>query len=84
MVTDELLNEIERSLVEIVGKAIDYGIDLRRFYRVNRLPEEWKKMEEREKMILKEVKDEIDVLRQAITVERAERTAFEADSYRSG
>ena len=46
--------------------------------------EEWNKMEERERTIFKRIKDNIDVLRQALTMERAERTAFEADSYRSG
>ena len=84
MVTDKLIDEVESEFKELVGDAIDFGIDLREFSKKNRIPEEWNKMEERERTIFKRIKDNIDVLRQALTMERAERTAFEADSYRSG
>ena len=84
MVTDKLINEVESKFKELVEDAIDFGIALREFSRKNHTPEEWSKMGEKECTILKRIKDNIDVLRQALAMERAERTAFEADSYRSG
>lgn len=84
MVTDKLINEVESKFKELVEDAIDFGIALREFSRKNHTPEEWSKMGEKECTILKRIKDNIDVLRQALAMERTERTAFEADSYRSG
>jgi len=46
--------------------------------------EEWNKMEERERTIFKRIKDNIDVLRQALTMERAERAATQPESNRAG
>ena len=84
MVTDKLIDEVESEFKELVGDAIDFGIDLREFSKKNRIPEEWNKMEERERTIFKRIKDNIDVLRQALTMERAERAATQPESNRAG
>ena len=84
MVTDKLIDEVESEFKKLVGDAIDFGIDLREFSKKNRIPEEWNKMEERERTIFKRIKDNIDVLRQALTMERAERAATQPESNRAG
>jgi len=84
MVTDKLIDEVESEFKELVGDAIDFGIDLREFSKKNDEVEEWNKMEERERTIFKRIKDNIDVLRQALTMERAERAATQPESNRAG
>ena len=84
MVTVKLINEVESKFKELVEDAIDFGIALREFSRKNHTPEEWSKMGEKECTILKRIKDNIDVLRQALTMERAERAATQPESNRAG